>query len=426
VLAALGVAGLLAVGATWACDTPVYLYTLLQWGRDPYRVYYLHRSAEPESDSATNRYLQNESAAASGHSNVTLAKANVDRLAADGSDRHAARLWAEHQSQRLPLHVVLTPRGDELFAGRLDLAAAKTLLDSPKRRELARQLSQGKHGLLLVLEGTNAAGNAAAAKVVRAAVAAAKAHELDVPTVTVSRSDPREAWLIKQLLSLEADLHEFTTPMVFGVFGRGHALEPFLGRGITEANITDLVGLMTGPCSCDMKAVDLGMDLLTDWDWDTHVAGLESDVGGPAQWTLFDMDESATDAAKPTAAPGAPLTKADQDDTSRHARAVPDTPAPVLSPTAKPAPPAPGTGEPAAGPVVSPPEPGDQPSDADARGPRALRDLSARVDVATHSGDEASFPLHSLLARRLVIGLGAALLAVAAVSAALLRRAREE
>jgi hypothetical protein len=56
--------------------------------------------------------------------------------------------------------------------------------------------------------------------------------------------------------------------MVFPVFGRGRALLPLVGAGITEANITAAAGFLTGACSCEVKALNPGFDLLLPADWD--------------------------------------------------------------------------------------------------------------------------------------------------------------
>jgi hypothetical protein len=88
--------------------------------------------------------------------------------------------------------------------------------------------------------------------------------------VEVRRDAPEERWLVRQLLSLEEDLSAITGPMVFAVFGRGHAMEPCLGRGITGENMAALAAFMAGPCTCEVKEEHLGMDLLTRWDWEKY------------------------------------------------------------------------------------------------------------------------------------------------------------
>jgi hypothetical protein len=56
--------------------------------------------------------------------------------------------------------------------------------------------------------------------------------------------------------------------MLFGVFGRGHIIEPFVGRGISHDNMLELAAFMGGPCSCEVKETAPGTDLLMACNWD--------------------------------------------------------------------------------------------------------------------------------------------------------------
>ena len=97
--------------------------------------------------------------------------------------------------------------------------------------------------------------------------------------VEVRRDDPAEKWLVRQALSVESDLAGFDSPMVFPVFGRGHVMEPYLGKGITTANLAEVAAFMRGPCACEVKDSSAGVDLLTDQDW---VAALSGWAAAPA------------------------------------------------------------------------------------------------------------------------------------------------
>ena len=87
----------------------------------------------------------------------------------------------------------------------------------------------------------------------------------------LSRTDPAEQWLVGTLLSVESDLRdaEFETqPMVFAIYGRGRAMPPYVGKGITTENLVECVAFLAGACSCMVKDQNPGVDLLTTWDWD--------------------------------------------------------------------------------------------------------------------------------------------------------------
>lgn len=262
-----------SAGSVWACDTPVYEYTLVMWQRDPYEVLYFHRGGEDPKDKQTNERLDATMRGIGSKANLVFTRADVAVLEKGEGRRLARQVWEWHKGRTLPFHVVLTPRGTELFVGRLDLTALKSMVQSARRKELAKQLCEGKRGLLLFLAGPEATENAAARTAVRKVIDEAKGEGVEIGLIEVSRTDATEKWLVEQLLQLEDDLKGIQRPMVFGTFGRGHVLEPFVGRGITYENMLDLCAFMNGPCSCEIKAASPGMDLLTDWDWEAHVAG---------------------------------------------------------------------------------------------------------------------------------------------------------
>lgn len=312
----IAVAWLLSLVAQ-ACDTPVYLYSLQNWRRDPYQVFCFYREAVAEKEAEVNRYFDRVSSGLQAHANLRFDRIDVNRLKSDQGDPFLQRLWARHQADPLPFYAILTPKGKEMFVGQLDLATAKALVGSPKRKQLAQQLGQGKQGLLLLLQGTNPSENAAAEKVVRQALAQVEERGGDVGFLTVARKDPQERWLVQQLLQVEDDLKDFDNAMVFAVFGRGYVMPPCLGKGITEANAIGLMEFMSGPCTCEIKATNAGLDLLTDWDWDAHIPDAPIYPERPLNSLLFDVSEAPTAATEtPVPPPGVkaahpspPLTK---------------------------------------------------------------------------------------------------------------------
>ena len=96
--------------------------------------------------------------------------------------------------------------------------------------------------------------------------------------VEVSRSDPAEAWLIRAMMTIEPDLAGLVDqPMVFAVYGRARMLEPYVGKGITVENLTQLVQFVAGACSCQVKDSNPGLDLLTTWNWNATAQRLAAE-----------------------------------------------------------------------------------------------------------------------------------------------------
>ena len=91
---------------------------------------------------------------------------------------------------------------------------------------------------------------------------------IDFPIVRLSRNDPAERTLMEILVHSEPDLTEYSgEPMAFPVYGRGRALYALVGAGITPKNIEKACRFLIGACSCEVKALNPGVDLLIAADW---------------------------------------------------------------------------------------------------------------------------------------------------------------
>ncbi|MHC4727968.1 MAG: hypothetical protein ACYS17_12150, partial [Planctomycetota bacterium] len=93
------------------------------------------------------------------------------------------------------------------------------------------------------------------------------AYEFSI--LPVSRSDPNEIMLLSLLLGSEPDLDEYADkPVIFPVFGRGRALYALIGEGINTDNIRETIAFIVGPCGCEIKMMNPGVDLLMAANWD--------------------------------------------------------------------------------------------------------------------------------------------------------------
>jgi hypothetical protein len=61
--------------------------------------------------------------------------------------------------------------------------------------------------------------------------------------------------------------------MHFPVFGKGRVLPPLIGAGINKENALGDCSYLCGPCSCQVKNQNPGMDLLIKADWWTALEG---------------------------------------------------------------------------------------------------------------------------------------------------------
>lgn len=278
---------LLAIAAgSQACDIPVWQYALNMWGQDPYCVFYVHDGKQ--ADSQANALLAQ--AARDETANVAYEAVDVSRL---GEASARGREIADRcEGEKLPTHVVLNPRGQVCHVGLLTSDDVGSLLDSPGRVGLAELLAREQGGVLLVLSGDDEQDNRGVAELARAAAEQSAADGKPVWWLQVRRDDPAERFLVAQLLSIEEDLAELRAPMVFVVFGRGHAMEPYVGRGITAEAMGEMVAFLNGPCTCLIKEAGGGMDLLTAYDWQQQFGArpAPSAPSDPEGFVTFDTE----------------------------------------------------------------------------------------------------------------------------------------
>lgn len=112
----------------------------------------------------------------------------------------------------------------------------------------------------------------------------------------VSKKDENERLLISMLLGSEPDLHNLKEPMVFPVFGRGRALYVLVGEGINRENIAEACYFLVGPCSCQVKGMNPGVDLLMTVDWEGRLfTETVEDVELPPLPGMAMLDNAKTD-----------------------------------------------------------------------------------------------------------------------------------
>lgn len=327
----------------WACNVPVFRFALERWRPDPYRAVLFHRGELTDAQREQIRPLEEQREKS--QSNLAFRTVDVSQLddAAEESAADRALLAALGEAQ-LPLLVVQYPAHlniqKPVWSGPPDREALRSLVDSPARQELIRRLAEGQTAVWLFLESGQKEPDDAAVLLVEEKLKAL-AQELELPELTdapedaiaanaplkiefsllrLRRDDPAEQALVAMLLGSEPDLAERTDPMVFPVYGRGRALWALIGAGITAKNVADSAGFLVGPCSCEVKELNPGFDLLLAADWDVLLS-----AGGEPLTTA-----AATSATQPTVAELVPIpTGTAAMDTARNAVTV-TYPTPVV------------------------------------------------------------------------------------------------
>lgn len=287
--------GLTAIAC--ACNVPVFRFALERWRPDPYRVVLFHQGPLTAADLELIRPLEEaQSTSLANHSLRTVDVNDFEKPVADGDEQ--ARLdrlsFATQRDAPLPRLVVLYPDhlriAKPVWAGQPSRESIASLLDSPVRQELIKRLAAGQTAVWLLVEPAGNQGESVVQllegelkkleqelKLPELTTAPEDALLADTPlrvgfsVLRIRRDDPTEQALVAMLIGSEPDLAERSDPMVFPVFGRGRALLPLIGAGITAKNIHDSAEFLVGPCSCEVKELNPGFDLLLSTDWDKQL-----------------------------------------------------------------------------------------------------------------------------------------------------------
>jgi hypothetical protein len=343
-LAGLAIAGtLLAAETAGACSVPVFRYALERWAPDPYEIVVFHRGALSAADQAIVDEFKARATDLRAPANLRVHEVDLSGPLPD----EVQALWDAQENPTLPWTVVLYPvmaeLDDVIWAGPLSHSAIEPLVDSPKRREVARRLLEGDSIVWVLLEcGDKTRDDQAATslatqleqleEILELPVVEEIWHdpgaggdvfatlgpesmlstlplELSFSTVRVARDEPGEEMFVRMLAHSEPDLVEFAEhPMAFPVFGRGRALYALVGRGINQRTMQQAGLFLTGACSCLVKSLNPGTDLLMAVDWEGGLTG-----GRLTEMAAFAPVRPVVPAARPPLEPldavAAPITK---------------------------------------------------------------------------------------------------------------------
>ena len=290
-MAALLLPGLPAYG----CPIPVYRYALEFWEADPYIVEIFHKGELGPRYSELARRLDAASRGGSTGANLQVRMYDIETA----TDEVALGYIRRAVPGEFPWVVIRYPRvsgiNKPVWSGALTGSNVDMLLDSPARSAIGSKLSQGATAVWVFLESGDRRRDRAALELLNRELRrleqtlvlpelelwvdgygregqTAELPSISFEVVTLSRSDAEEQFFIDMLMGSEEDLGEFEgEPFVFPFYGRGIALWAIVGDGINEWNIREAAEFLTGPCSCQAKLLNPGVDMLMAVDWDGHV-----------------------------------------------------------------------------------------------------------------------------------------------------------
>lgn len=284
-----------------ACNTPVYRYAMYNWQTAPYIIFYFFEGEMAEKDKAVHERIAKLSEEWPPQANVRIEPIDVaDEEKMKTLPEFVIEAWKQHEDGKTPAYVVFSPFRAHIYSGSLDAGSVEKLVDSPARQKLGELLEQGNAAVMILLTCPNEEQNKKADEALAALCKMADAGEipvelqlppmglpgqtegeeggaddapnpnkLGIAVLKVDRNDPAEDFFVRMLMAIEDDLKEYADqPMIFAGYGRGRAMEPYIGKGITSENLVDVVAFLAGACSCLVKEQNPGADLLVKWNWE--------------------------------------------------------------------------------------------------------------------------------------------------------------
>ena len=258
----------LAAPVAYACDVPVFRYALDRWPADTFRL----------------------EAPAAVLSNEPLAK-EFRNLSSKGNLNLETSLSTNGTKLFFPLHVKNAEAPE--WQGQLTPDVYHALTDSPVRREVVKHILNGDSAVWILVESGRPDLDEPAAKLLQNRLkfleSATGLPHLD-PTdpdsqlgpgpelkvqfslLRVKRDDPNEQEFLS-LLAGPFGLKKFPAnePLFAAIFGRGRVLGAWGQDRLNEEFVLDTARFLLGSCSCEVKSLNPGWDLLLRVDWDEEL-----------------------------------------------------------------------------------------------------------------------------------------------------------
>lgn len=287
---------LIATNSTSACNVPVFRFALERWQADLVEVVVFHSEQLTTQQMARIESIRSQSRTQGGTANLQVILRETAKL----EDDDLRSVWNElsdELQQKSPVVVVRSraSRGDWIVVRSIPLEqlAGNELLESPVRREMARRLLQGDSVVWLVVpppqepldqelvERLNSTLRNVAQRIPIPEGIGLPGSELFSPIpldirFSVLGMDPvkmSDALLQDWFRRDRGRFHAADGTLVIPVFGRGRAFAVFPAEAITDSLIDELSIFLAGACSCQVKDMNPGFDLLLNVNWEQELFG---------------------------------------------------------------------------------------------------------------------------------------------------------
>ena len=248
------------------CTTKVSEWTLQNYSPSNYELVYYHSNESMDSElTEANKQLNRKLS----HANIVFRSVNKNKI----TNVQEQYLYSLAPNTKQPFYALFYE--ERLFATFNSPEELTGLTESVLRRQIADEILKGNLCVILLLKTGNKEKDAIASTVIENFMKDCPLKSI-MPVFELSRNNAAEKMFVKMLLNVEYDLADIDGPMIFPIFGRFRILEPLLGQGITEENLDVLVRFLTADCSCLIKGMLPGMDMLCTNNWENPAPALLS------------------------------------------------------------------------------------------------------------------------------------------------------
>ena len=295
-----------------ACNIPVFRYALERWSSDDLQLHLVVRDSQlRDTDRDTIEELTREDGSA-----ANLAATVWDL---DGDTELPGFLTDLNLSDKSePWCVIRSTGGAEpprvVWSSPLRQITSALIRTSPARETLAKMLLQGDSAVWIVIRGDD--GKQADAVIQSLKTTLRKLEDdtplpdgiglpgselyseiplmVSFPILELDAHDPAERVFLEHVRSYlprsQSASSDQQSTLVVPVFGRGRALVALTADDVDSDTVSDLTTFLSGACSCQVKRMNPGFDLLLDVDWKQQLFG-DSDADIPAD-TLASKENS--------------------------------------------------------------------------------------------------------------------------------------
>jgi len=204
-----------------------------------------------------------------------------------------------------PWCLIRSPGGSEpprsVWTSPLRAVRSELVGSSPARDELVKMLLQGDSAVWLVIGGDDDKQGEAVAQLLKSTLRKLEDETplpdgiglpgselysevplmVSFPILQIDADDPAEQLFLEHIRAFlprsKAASTDSQPTLVVPVFGRGRALAVLTADDIDADTVSDLTTFLTGACSCQVKRLNPGFDLLLSVDWKQQLFG-DSDV----------------------------------------------------------------------------------------------------------------------------------------------------